>query len=55
MYISRSKGGVNARIKMREMFYSQGCSVAVSPGATKQKEQLAGFPLLCAFQHILAK
>lgn len=38
-----------------EIFVSQECSVAVNPGAKKQREQLAGFPLLCVPQHILAK
>jgi hypothetical protein len=37
------------------IFVIQGCSVAVNPGAKKQREQLAGFPLLCVPQHILAK
>jgi hypothetical protein len=42
--------------KTREAYFSfQGCSVAVNPGAKKQREQLAGFPLSCVPQHILAK
>jgi len=41
-----------ARNVVLEIFgYSQGCSVAVNPGAKKQREQLAGFPLLCVPQH----
>lgn len=32
-------------------YFFQGCSVAVNPGAKKQREQLAGFPLLCVPQH----
>jgi F420-0:gamma-glutamyl ligase-like protein len=33
------------------IFVIQGCSVAVNPGAKKQREQLAGFPLSCVPQH----
>ena len=43
------------RREMLEIIVIQGCSVAVNPGAKEQREQLAGFPLLCVPQHILAK